>query len=83
MLSQALFRGTVAIGLGTTAPGFCSRGERLGSALNTTRKSVDFIAKELSQGIGGLEIAKLNFRGKEGVHLNQPKSVLLQATWGW
>lgn len=35
---QTLFR-TVAIGVGTTATGFCSRGERLGSTPNITRKS--------------------------------------------
>ena len=40
MVRQTLFR-TVATGVGITAMGFCSRGERLGSAPNTIKKSGD------------------------------------------
>lgn len=35
---QTLFR-TLLVGIGTGVVGFCSRGERLGSTLNTTRKN--------------------------------------------
>lgn len=35
---QAFF-GTIVIGIGITAVGFCSRGERQGSILNTTKKN--------------------------------------------
>ena len=42
------------IAVGTTAVGFYSRGERLGSSLNTTRKSRNFIAEEWAEvGISG------------------------------
>lgn len=40
MVRQTLF-GTIAISIGTTAMGFCSREERLGSSPNVSRKSED------------------------------------------
>lgn len=46
---QALF-GTITIDTQPTVIGFCSRGERLGSILNTTKKSGNL---ELRSMVGG------------------------------
>lgn len=48
----------IAIGLGTTAMGFCSMGDRLGSAQNTTKKTVYIYPRRNGGGVSGGKITK-------------------------
>lgn len=71
----------MAIGVGTAAMGFCSRGERLDSTLNTAKKT-DFTAKEQG-GRSSWKITKTKHEGQQRIWLKRPHRILAEGRTGW